>query len=227
VHGDSHYDNPRDIERAVSEGRHRSVIGGLWDELGTLQFQFLRSVGLQPCHTLLDVGCGSLRGGTHFVRYLDPGRYYGIDLNQPLLDAGYEREITPLGLAEKLPRSNLACTGEFDATGFGTIFDYLVGVSLFTHLNWCRIRLCMERLLPVTRLGSVLCATYFDLPEGESGSAPRVQPPAGITTFGHRDPFHYRISDIRQAISGMPWMLTRAQDWGHPRGQRMLTFLRS
>ena len=223
---DSHYDDAHAIEKAVSEGRHRSAIGGLWDQVGALQFEFLKSTGLRPHHTLLDVGCGSLRGGTHFVRYLESGRYYGIDLNQPLLDAGYEREIVPLGLAGKLPRSNLACTAEFDATGLGTTFDYLVGISLFTHLNWCRIRLCTERLLSVTRPGSLFCASYFDLPDGEGASAPRVQPPGAVTTFGHRDPFHYRVSDIRQAIAGTPWELARAQDWNHPRGQQMLIFRR-
>ncbi len=39
------------------------AVGGLWDEIGQLQFDFLRAKGLLPRHKLLDFGCGSLRGG--------------------------------------------------------------------------------------------------------------------------------------------------------------------
>ena len=28
---------------------------------------------------LIDIGCGALRGGVHFVRHLDPGHYFGMD----------------------------------------------------------------------------------------------------------------------------------------------------
>ena len=58
---------------------HREQVGGLWDEVGALQIDFLRAQGLRPPDTLLDVGCGCLRGGVHLVGYLEPGRYYGID----------------------------------------------------------------------------------------------------------------------------------------------------
>ena len=46
---------------------HREQVGGLWDEIGALQIDFLRAQGLRPGDTLLDVGCGCLRGGVHFV----------------------------------------------------------------------------------------------------------------------------------------------------------------
>jgi hypothetical protein len=53
---------------------HRGFIGGLWDELGRLQVDFPVSEGLEPAHVLLDIGCGSLRGGVHLIPYLEPGR---------------------------------------------------------------------------------------------------------------------------------------------------------
>jgi SAM-dependent methyltransferase len=226
MQGDGGYDDARSIAQAVNEGRHRDVIGGLWDQIGALQFEFLKAAGLEPRHTLLDVGCGSLRGGVHFVRYLDAGHYYGIDINQPLLDAGYEQEITPLGLAGRLPPANLACVADFDVAEFGQRFDFVLAVSVFTHVNWCRIRLCMERLVAATRPGSTFFASYFDLPEDSSASTPLLH---GLTlsTYGHRDPFHYRVSDFRQAICGLPWILRGAEDWDHPRGQRMLSFVRA
>ena len=105
---DSIYDDPRAITKAASQGRHRSIVGGGWDAIGALQLSFLRAHGLKPEHTLLDVGCGSLRAGVHLVPYLNAGNYFGIDLNQSLLDAGFDKEIVPLKLEDKLPRKNLA-----------------------------------------------------------------------------------------------------------------------
>lgn len=42
---------------------HRNYVGGLWDEIGLLQFEFLKSRGLKPHHVLVDIACGSLRAG--------------------------------------------------------------------------------------------------------------------------------------------------------------------
>jgi hypothetical protein len=60
AHGDSPYDDEANITASVARGDHQSVIGGLWDEVGQLQHDFLVAHGLQPTHRLLDVGCGSL-----------------------------------------------------------------------------------------------------------------------------------------------------------------------
>ena len=98
------YENTEDIRRSVSEGRHREIVGGLWDEIGRLQFEFLVANGLAPSSTLVDVGCGCLRGGIHFVSYLDDNLYFGIDSNLSLLDVGYDVALKSLGLQKKLRR---------------------------------------------------------------------------------------------------------------------------
>jgi hypothetical protein len=59
---------------------------------------FLKNAELKPHHSLLDVGCGCLRDGIHFIGYLKRGNYVGIDINQSLLDAGYEIELARAGL---------------------------------------------------------------------------------------------------------------------------------
>jgi ubiquinone/menaquinone biosynthesis C-methylase UbiE len=38
-------------------------------------------------HKLLDIGCGALRGGIHFINYVDAGNHYGLDLNSWLIEA--------------------------------------------------------------------------------------------------------------------------------------------
>ncbi len=41
--------------RAYSDPKR--AIGGRWEEIGRLQFDFLVAEGLMPAHTLLDIGC--------------------------------------------------------------------------------------------------------------------------------------------------------------------------
>ena len=52
---------------------------------------------MQPGLRFLDVGCGSLRAGRFISQYVDPGNYYGIDINHSLLVAGYDAELDDAG----------------------------------------------------------------------------------------------------------------------------------
>jgi hypothetical protein len=78
----SRYYDKTAIEAEVAAGRHRESVGGLWEAIGRLQADFLVSPCLQPHHHLLDIGCGSLRGGAKLISYLDAGNYVGTDLNE-------------------------------------------------------------------------------------------------------------------------------------------------
>jgi hypothetical protein len=40
----------------IVAGEHRDFVGGMWEELGELQFQWMQDQGLEPNHKLLDVG---------------------------------------------------------------------------------------------------------------------------------------------------------------------------
>src|SRR5260370_28821072 len=104
---ESPYFDIEKIQNVVNAGHHREVVGGQWDEIGQLQFYFLKKNGLRADHSLLDIGCGCLRGGVHFIEYLEPDRYVGLDINQPLLDAVYDIELAAAGLQDRLPRGHL------------------------------------------------------------------------------------------------------------------------
>jgi cyclopropane fatty-acyl-phospholipid synthase-like methyltransferase len=143
------------IAREVTAGKHREIVGGKWDEIGMLQFEYLVAKTLQPEHRLLDIGCGCLRGGVHFIRYLAPANYFGIDVNQSLLDAGYNVELAQAGLQDRLPRENLICSGEFEFEKFGTKFHFAIAQSLFTHLPLNHIRHCLINLASVMEVGGV------------------------------------------------------------------------
>jgi SAM-dependent methyltransferase len=220
------YDDLERIAADVAAGRHRDVIGGMWDEVGALQLDFLRGQGLKPDHRLLDVGCGSLRGGVHFVRYLDAGRYYGLDISEALIEAGYNQEIGALGLRQKLPRTNLLTTANFDATSWGASFDMALAQSVFTHLPLNQIALCLEQIARVMKPGGVFYATFFRAPETSPWSDAITHDPGGVTTTATSDPYHYRPSQLAWA-AGELWEAECIGKWSHPRGQQMMAYRRN
>jgi len=217
---DSIYDDHATIADRVKEGDHRALIGGLWDEVGDLQFDFLKERGLQPEDCLLDIGCGSMRGGVRFAAYLQPGNYWGVDSSEALLEAGYNIELSQAGLASRVPRDHLLCDDEFRFDKLGAAFDIAIAQSLFTHLSANRIRLCLHRLAAVMRPGGRLFATLFLVDEHHPFDS-EFQHPRGITTSGFKDPFHYRLSEFEHILIGLPWRLTWVGDWKHPRDQKM------
>jgi SAM-dependent methyltransferase len=203
----------------IAAGRHREFVGGMWDEIGALQFAFLRAQGLSPADALLDVGCGALRGGVHFVRYLDPGRYCGLDVNASLIEAG-RQELGAELLRDKAPQ--LVVADDFDFAAFGTTFRYALAVSVFTHLDMNRIVICLARMCKVLAPGGRFFASWFEAP-APATIAPQ-QHPAGIVTHYATDPYHYAFAEMQAMASFAGLAVERIGDWQHPRGQRMLCF---
>jgi hypothetical protein len=68
----------------------------------------------------------------HFIRYLDPGNYIGVDINQSVLDAGYDVELRVLDLQSRMPRENLACIGDFNFANLDGEFDFAGAVVVYT-----------------------------------------------------------------------------------------------
>jgi SAM-dependent methyltransferase len=220
----SGYYDLRRIAEQVAKGNYRNLVGGKWDALGRLQRDFLVAEGLRPEHYLLDIGCGAFRGGVHAVAYLDPGHYFGVDISRSLIDAGYEFEIVPLGLASRLPRENLACNADFDFP-WDAAFDYAIAQSLFTHLPFNLIRCCLDRLALKTRAGARFYATYHAVPDDADLMRPRVN--KGRETHPGHDPYHYKFRDLAYACEELPWRVSQIPDarWLHPR-QKIVCFER-
>lgn len=218
-----YYDTER-VAKNVREGHHRLAVGDMWDEVGALQLSFMREQGLEPHHTLLDLGCGSLRGGVRFVDYLDSGNYFGIDINQSLLDAGYDIELERLGLQGKLPRDSLLCDSEFSVEKLGRSFDFVLALSLFTHLPLNHIRICLEQLAPYLPGTGQAFATYFEIPTSHQTHGHYLQQPGGLTTYATREPYHYHLEDLHWLASTVG-LTTQRVPFEHPRGQRMLRFM--
>ena len=107
--------------------------GGRWDEIGALQFEFLRREGLRPEHVMLDVGCGALRGGRHYIKYLDRAGYFGVDISSVVLDAA-RRVVADEQLTNKAPTLRLVADTAFDWFG-DRVFDVILAQSVLTHMR--------------------------------------------------------------------------------------------
>jgi len=180
--------------------------------VGRLQLRFLRRRGLRRDHRLLDIGCGALRGGVHFVRFLDAGGYIGVDKEPELLALGAEQELGPQLVAAKRPVLLALPDFEFERLPTTARPDVAWAHSLFTHLPMGHIRRCLARRRPVMGRGSVLYATFGECDE------PKDNPPE---PHDHRL-FEYTLAEMAEVGRATGWHVEHLGKWGHPRGHRML-----
>ena len=206
----------------MSNDDHRQRIGGLWDELGELQFNWLVDHGLAPHHRLLDVGCGALRGGVRFARFLEPGNYYGIDSHRAALAAG-EDELRAVGIDPS--HVTLRHTDTFDVD-FGIEFDFALAQSVFTHIHLNSIRRCLIAVGRVLAEDGVFFATFFHNPKAAFDDQPMVIDAVDteIVTHVDRNPFCYEVGAFEWASRGTGLKVTHVGEWEHPRRQQMLRF---
>lgn len=192
---------------------HREYVGGLWLEVGKLQFDFMLNAGLRPEHYLLDIACGSLRAGQFFIPYLDPQHYLGIDKEAGLIEAGKTHEIAPPLLALKEPQ--LVVSDSFEFERFQHSADFAIAQSLFTHLPPSLIGKCMSKLRGHITSGGVFYATYFECAE--------VRPPPDAS-HDHLG-YPYTRDQMRAFGEDAGWRMEYIGDWRHPRGQIMVKYL--
>jgi len=192
---------------------HRTYVGGLWEQIGQLQFAFLCSRGLRPDQVLLDIACGSLRLGVHAIPYLHPGHYLGIEKEAELLRRGVDLE---LGHAQfERFRPQLIANATFEFHRFDRLPDVAIAQSLFTHLPAELIGLCLQRLLPCLKPSSVLYATFF-----QSRVRQRLRPK---TPHDHAS-FHYTHREIVGFGECHGYTVEYIGAWNHPRDQVIVAY---
>ena len=195
--------------------KHRRYVGDAWEDIGPIQRDFLVARGLAPGDILLDVGCGSLRGGRYLIEYLEPEHYLGMDQHAWLIRAGLKHELAPEVRGEKRPQFVVSSRFEFDKFRKRPTFG--LAQSLFSHLTPDNIRLCLTNLAGSAHAGARFYATFV---------------PKGALPIGHVNPersddfraFHYDAEEILAIGRAAGWHADYIGDWGHPRGQQMLEF---
>ncbi len=130
----------RVLKRAVTnltltkaERRHARVgPAELWGMKRDFQIRFLKTMDLMPEHCLLDIGCGTLRGGVPIIDYLQEGRYYGVEAREEVLNEG-KRELCDSLLEGKKP--NLLFSEDMSKLVVTQKFDYIWAFSVLMHMS--------------------------------------------------------------------------------------------
>ena len=215
------------LYKILNPNWYKDAVGGMWEEIGKLQFEFLVKQGLKPEHYLLDVGCGSLRGGIHFIRYLEPGHYFGVDISKELLDAG-KFELKRNNLIHKNP--TLVQMGDFNFQVLNQKFNFAIAQSVFTHLPLNSIIKCIMNIEKVLVPGGRFYATFFENPKGKFNLEPVMHPRLDgppFASYFDRDPFHYDFETFKWICEGTTLTVEYIGDWNHPRDQKMIVFVKN
>lgn len=189
------------------------AVGGMWEEIGRLQFDFLRAQGLRPSDRLLDLGCGTLRGGRHVIAYLDPGCYTGLDISPAAIAFG-EALVAREGLADKRPRLLVGGTEGLRFTEVaGSRFDRVLAQSVFTHLPPELIAEAFAHLDGILAPDGRFYFTYHHADR--------------YTQTGLKD-FRYPLGHFQDLAARHGLRLTDlSAAYAHPRGQRMVVVERA
>jgi hypothetical protein len=199
------------LRRRLGPASHRQFVGGQWEEVGRLQLDFLVARGLRPHHVFLDIACGALRGGVHFIPYLDAGNYLGVDREWPLIRRGLRRGL-PRSL-RTAKRPEFIVSDSFEFTRFSKVADISLAHSLFTHLVITDIERCCASLRGYVAPGHQFYATFW---LGDSaGNRPQSR---------SLKPFRYSTEELAEIGRQTGWTPHYIGEWGHPRGQMMMRF---
>ncbi|OIJ18530.1 hypothetical protein BKP45_18980 [Anaerobacillus alkalidiazotrophicus] len=204
----------------IEEGKHREAVGGKWDEIGELQFDWFVKKGLKKENTFLDVGCGSLRGGIHFVNFLEKGNYYGIDINEYLIKAG-KIELQKLDILNKEP--TLIVNGDFNFGLFNQRFDFAFAQSVFTHLSLDEIYKCLVQIEKVLKSNGEFYATFFEA-KNKKYNLESLNDLLYKSKNEDKDPYYYPFSVFPFIIRDLSLTVEYIGNWNHPRKQKMLLF---
>ena len=115
------------------EARH-ALVGpaDIWESKREFQFNFLIDRHLKEDHFLLDIGCGTLRGGIPLIEYLDIGHYYGVEARDYVLNEG-KKELAEAGLERKQP--TLLHSPDILQLTFDYKFDYIWAFAVLIHMT--------------------------------------------------------------------------------------------
>ncbi len=145
------------IDAAVDHNLVPNEYFAHFERFGAWQLDALKQIGLQPHHSLLDIGCGAMRLGLHAVPYLSNGLYCGMDAFAKYVELGNELAH----VANLPPRYRLLVGDDFSFERFGVQFDFAIAQSVFTHLPAGDVRRCVAATRKVMKPGSAFIFSYL------------------------------------------------------------------
>jgi SAM-dependent methyltransferase len=148
---DSPSDNRENLGAGLKPGdpHYRAYVGPPedYDLIAAMTFNLLTTLGLRQHHSLLDVGCGSLRIGRLLIPYLNRGKYFGIEPAEWLVAEGIKQELGETVVQTKRPTFIFSDSPDTVAKA-KVSFDFALAQSIFSH---CGLGLIKGWLSAVSR----------------------------------------------------------------------------
>jgi len=130
----------------------------VWEQSTRHQIDTLMESGLEPRHTLLEVGAGIFSVGKQLIDYLEPGHYWAVEPNKWLVSVS------------KIDRKtlHLYTFSDFRLSRTKHTFDYVFAHSILTHADQGMVRTLLAEASKVLNPGGRLIASFYDPNCGDS-----------------------------------------------------------
>jgi SAM-dependent methyltransferase len=175
-----------------------------YDLIAAMTFNLLTTLGLRQHHSLLDIGCGSLRIGRLLIPYLNRGKYFGVEPNEWLVDEGIRRELGETLVKIKRPTFFFADSPDTIAQA-NIAFDFALAQSIFSHCGLDLIKRWLSAISRSLAKDGALVATFL-LGEEDSAEMGWIYPAC----------VNYRPATLERAAEDMN-LRFEILDWKHPR----------
>lgn len=117
-------------------------------------------LGLKPSHVVVDYGCGSLRNGQHFIRFLEPGNYWGLDVTDRFYRDGLAM------LPEEIVKQKAPNLRVIDARSLCEVSalnaEFIVSIAVLKHVPPDELHTFIEKLAALLSPHTRLFLTFSD-----------------------------------------------------------------
>ena len=215
--------NATDASCAMQAESLRLIGNATLNEIGEWQFALLRDRGLQPHHHVLEMGYGALPTSRHLLRFLESGRYLGLERNPSSLEGATLAMLRRAGVA--VEPGQFVVNESLDLNTSAGRFDFVVAESVFCRLPFNSVARCLAGSIRALKPLGRLYATWFENPEPASFA--EILRPNGVTTFPDREPFHYPFDLIETVCHALGASADRLPSQKSPTGETVLVITRN
>lgn len=188
------------------DAQYRAYVGPPedYDLIAAMAFNLLTTLGLRQHHSVLDIGCGSLRIGRLLIPYLNRGKYFGLEPNEWLVAEGIRRELGESLVQIKRPTFFFSDSPESIAQP-DIAFHFALAQSIFSHSGLDLIKGWLSAVSRSLTKDGALVATFLI---GEEDCAQ--------TGWIYPECVNYRPGTLERAAKDVN-LRFEILDWKHPR----------
>jgi len=202
------FNDQEDLGLGLKPGdpQYRAYVGPPedYDLIAAMAFNLLTTLGLRQHHSLLDIGCGSLRIARLLIPYLNRRKYFGVEPNKWLVDEGIRRELGDTLIQIKRPTFFFSDSPD-SISEAKIFFDFALAQSIFSHCGLDLIEGWLSTISHSLIQKGVLLATFLI---GAEDSA--------RTGWIYPDCVNYRPATLERVAKDVN-LRFEILDWKHPR----------